>query len=80
MKPSPPDPLPNLGEGGQSRRIWRGEGKPIRISPEFLNLELLGLGEVGDAEVAKDAEDFVEVVVVLGAGGEEVGGAVAIIK
>ncbi len=24
--PSPPTPLPNVGEGGQSRRIWRGEG------------------------------------------------------
>jgi hypothetical protein len=35
--PSPPTPLPSLGEGSRSRRIWRGEGclgegKPQKLS------------------------------------------------
>jgi mRNA interferase HigB len=30
--PSPPTPLPSLGEGSQSRRIWRGEGDFVIVT------------------------------------------------
>jgi hypothetical protein len=33
--PSPPTPLPNLGEGSQNRRLWRGEGDGISLAEEI---------------------------------------------
>jgi WD40 repeat protein len=56
--PSPPTPLPSLGEGSQSRRIWRGEGYHPSIQQRSLIKTLVGHegGRVWSIDFSPDGE------------------------